>query len=346
MGKNIVVFGAGAMGSTLSAYLTRAGIEMTVIDPWHPHVAAIQKRGIQVTDPDGEFTAKLKALHVDQVKSIGAPIDVLFLAVKSPDTEWAIRYLAPYLAPDGYVVSAQNSLNEETIASVIGPEKVVGLVITFAASVFEPGKLLRYTATTDKISYHPGELDGADTPRIREVVGLLSAAGVTRVTNNMWGVLWAKLAHNGMFNSTAALTGLSSNPMLTNRTAREVMMQMGRESVIVGEAFGIRFADIAGIPPGHFKNLDHGGAQAIEEALLQIAAFRTGVRNSPPSMLQDILKGRRTEIDYMNGLIVRKGKEKNIPTPVNQAMRDAIHRLEEGEIKSDPGNLELFKNLI
>lgn len=346
MAKNIVVFGAGAMGSSIAGYLTRAGIEITVIDPWHTHIAAIQKRGIHVTDPDGEFVAKPKALHVDQVKNLGAPIDILFLAVKSPDTEWATRYLAPYLAPDGYIVSAQNSLNEETISSIVGPEKVVGLVITIAAAVYEPGELLRYTAPADKLSYHPGELDGTDTPRLQEVAELLSAAGLTKATDNIWGTLWAKLAHNNMFNVTAGLTGLSSNPMFNNGTARDVMMQIGRESVTVGEAYGIKFDNIAGISPEHFKNLNHGGAKAIEEAMLQIAAFRTGVRNSRPSMLQDILKGRRTEVDYLNGLIVRKGKEKNMPTPVNQAMLDAMHRLEDGEIKSDPSNLELFKGLI
>ena len=346
MRRNIVVFGVGAMGSSIAAYLTRAGIEITAIDPWHKHIAAIQKRGIHVTDPDGEFVAKLKALHVDQVKNLGAPIDILFLAVKSMDTEWATRYLAPYLAPDGFIVSAQNSLNEETISSIVGPQKVVGMVITIAAAVYEPGELLRYTAPADKLSYLPGELDGTDTPRLQEVAKLMTAAGQTKTTDNIWGVLWAKLAHNNMFNVTAALTGLSSNAMFNNGTARKVMMQIGRESVAVGEAHGIKFTNIAGIPPEHFKNLDHGGAQAIEEAMLKIAAFRTGVRDSRPSMLQDVLKGRRTEVDYLNGLIVRKGKEKNIPTPINQAMLDAMHRLEDGEIKSDPSNLELFKELI
>jgi len=346
MGKNIVVFGVGAMGSSIAAYLTREGIEVTVIDPWHTHITAIQKRGIHVTDPDGEFVAKMKALHVDQVKNLEAPIDVLFLGVKSPDTEWSTRYLAPYLAPDGYIVSAQNSLNEEIISSIVGPEKVVGLVITIAAAVYEPGELTRYTLPTDKLSYHPGELDGSDTPRLREVAELLSAAGITKATDNIWGVLWAKLAHNNMFNVTAGLTGLSSNPMFNNATARKVMMQIGRESVAVGEAHGIVFGNIAGMPPEHFKNLDSGGAKAIEEAMLKIAAFRTGVRNSRPSMLQDIMKGRRTEIDYLNGLVVRKGKEKGVPTPVNQAMLDAMHRLEDGDIKSDPSNLDLFKGLI
>ncbi len=346
MAKNIVVFGVGAIGSSIAAYLTRAGNEITIIDPWYAHVVAIQKRGLHITDPDGEFTVKLNALHVDQVESVGAPIDILFLAVKSQDTEWSTRYLAPYLAPDGFIVSAQNSLNEEIISSIVGADRTIGMVITIAAAVYEPGELLRYTAIGDKLAFQLGELNAADRPRLRKVTELLSAAGQSRTTDNIWGALWSKLAHNNMFNSTAALTGLSSNPMFNNATARKVMMQIGRESVEVGEAHGIKFIDIAGIAPEHFKNLDDGGAKAIKEAMLQIAAFRSGVRDSRPSMLQDILKGRRTEVDYLNGLIVRKGRDKKIPTPVNQTMLDAIHKLDEGEIKSDPSNLDLFEELI
>lgn len=342
MAKSIVAFGAGAIGSSIAAYLTRVGHDVTVIDPWFAHMVAIQKRGLHVTDPDGDFTVQMRALHVDQVKEVGAPIDVLFLGVKSQDTEWATRYVAPYLAPDGFIISAQNSLNEEIISSVVGPEKTMGLVVTISAAVYEPGELLRNSAIGDRLAFQVGELDGSDTPRLREMAGLLSKAGQTRATDSIWGALWTKLAGNSMGNALSGLTGLSSNPMFNNTTARKLMMRIGKEVVEVGEAHGIKFGNIAGVSPDNFKNLDRGGDKVIEEAMLKSAAGRTGIRDNRPSLLQDVLKARRSEVDYLNGLVVRKGKEKGIPTPLNQAVVDVMHRLDAGELRSDPANLELF----
>jgi len=346
MERNIVVFGAGAIGSSIAAYLVRDGHDVTVVDPWFAHMVAIQKGGLHVTDPDGEFTVRMRALHMDQVKEVGAPIDVLFLAVKSQDTEWASRYVAPYLAPDGFIISAQNSLNEEIISSVVGTEKTMGLVVTISAAVYEPGELLRNSAIGDRLAFQVGELDGRDTSRLGEMAELLSKAGQTRTTDNIWGALWTKLAGNSMGNALSGLTGLSANPMYNNATARQVMMRIGREVVEVGEAHGIKFGNIAGVLPDDFKDLDRGGDKVIEEAMVKSAAARTGIRDNRPSLLQDVLKARRSEVDYLNGLVVRKGEEKGIPTPVNKAVVDAMHRLDAGELKSDPANLELFAAYI
>jgi len=225
MNKNIVLFGAGAIGSCIAAYLAREGHEITVIDPWFAHMVAIQKRGLHVTDPEGEFTVNMRALHVDQVKDVGMPIDILFLAVKSQDTEWSTRYLAPYLSTEGLIVSAQNSLNEEMISSVVGPEKTMGLVVSIPAAVYEPGEVVRNSAIGDRIDFQVGELDGSDTPRLRELAELMSKAGQIEITDNIWGLLWSKLGTNCMVNSIAGLTGLSLSPMCKNAIARKVMMR-------------------------------------------------------------------------------------------------------------------------
>jgi 2-dehydropantoate 2-reductase len=339
MNKNIVLFGAGAIGSCIAAYLAQEGHEITVIDPWFAHMVAIQKRGLHVTDPEGEFTVNMRALHVDQVKDVGMPIDILFLAVKSQDTEWSTRYLAPYLSTEGLIVSAQNSLNEEMISSVVGP-------VSIPAAVYEPGEVVRNSAIGDRIDFQVGELDGSDTPRLRELAELMSKAGQIEITDNIWGLLWSKLGTNCMVNSIAGLTGLSLSPMCKNAIARKVMMRIGKEVVTVGEASGIKFDNIVGVSPENFRKLDTEGGPVIEEAILKMAPSHGGIRDSRPSMLQDILKARRSEIDYLNGLVVRKGKEKGIATPINQAVVDVMHLLDAGEMKVAPSNLELFKEYI
>ncbi len=346
MNRNIVIFGAGAIGSLIAAYLTRAGERLALIDPWFAHVVAMQHRGLHVTDPDGEFTVNLRALHVDQVKDLGAPIDILFLAVKSYDTEWSTRYLAPYLSAEGFIVSAQNGLNEELISSIVGVEKTMGMVVSSPSSLSSPGTLLRKTAIGDQLAFRPGELDGSDTPRLRDLAELLSQAGQCKTTDNIWGALWAKLASNAMSNGIAGLTGMGRRALWNDATARRVMMHIGGEVVEVGEACGIVFDRIRGVSPEHYRNLEGDSARVIDEAFLKQAGPWKGIRDHSPSLLQDVQKARRSEIDYLNGVVVRKGRERGIATSLNEAVVDAVHRLEAGEIASEPANLEMFREYI
>jgi 2-dehydropantoate 2-reductase len=191
-----------------------------------------------------------------------------------------------------------------------------------------------------------GELDGSDTPRLKEMARLFSDIGISKTTSNIWGTLWSKLVHNCMANAPSGLTGLSSNPMYMNATARRVMARLGREAVLVGEAHGIKFDEIYGVPSSTFKRLEAGGEQEINDAILKEARARTGARDNPPSLLQDVQKGRRSEVDYLNGLVVRKGAQKGVPAPLNQAITEAMHRVDGKVLKPGVQNLELFKKYL
>jgi len=343
--KNIVVFGAGALGSLVAAYLNRAGHLATVVDPWYAHMVAIQRDGLHVTDPDEEFTVRMRALHHDWLRE-AAPIDILFLSVKSMDTEQATRYVAPYLSPDGFIVSAQNSLNEEIISSIVGPERTIGMAATrITCAVYEPGVLLRYSSVRDKV-FQVGELDGSTTPRLQEVAGLMSNVAGASITGDIWGALWTKLAVNCMGNALAGLTGQTATPLASSPIARRVRMLIGKEVVEVGEAYGIKFGNIGGFPPEYYKDVDGPGGQAIEKKALEDAVRSAGKEEHKPSLLQDVIKRRRSEVDYLNGLIVRKGEQVGMPAPVNAATTEAVHRIDTGDLKPDMANLELFRELV
>jgi len=346
MAKNIVVYGAGAIGASIAAYLVKeGGHDLTLVDPWYAHVVSIQKNGLHVTDPDGEFDVKIKTLHHDQIKEVG-PIDILFLAVKSMDTEMCTRYLAPYLSSDGYIASAQNSLNEEIIAPIIGPEKTMGLVVTIGAGVYKAGQLLRDSGLRARLAFQVGELDGSDTPRLQELAKILDAAGVTQVTNDVWAALWTKLAGNSMGNALSGITGQTSHPFTHNATARKVRALIGREVILAGEAHGIKFGKVGGLDIEHYKNLGKGGFEVIEAAMTENIPEKGSIHDKAPSLLQDVIKVRRSEVDYLNGLVARKGKEKGVPTPVNDAVVKVMRRVDDGELKPDGSNAELFKEFL
>ena len=343
MGKKMAVFGAGAIGSTIGVYLARAGEDITLIDPWFLHIETIKREGLRVTAPDEEFTAPVKALNIDETSQLEGPLDILFLAVKSYDTEWATRLMIPYMKPDAFVVSAQNSLNEERIASIIGPERTMGCVVAFGGGLYEAGYLNR-TSDSKSLACHLGELDGSMTSRLEELANILAPLGRMDVTGNIWGELWSKLAVNCMSNSIAGVTSMGSGEWRGNPVARRIGVRIGAEVVQVAQALGYTIEPLmGGITPEAILATAEGKSTEAYERLEEFAATRfSGASEGRPSLLQDALKGRRTEVEYLNGLIVEKGKQVGVEAPANAAIAALVKKVEMGELKPERSNLEFL----
>ena len=145
MGKAIAVLGAGAIGSSTGADLTRARLDVTVVDQWPAHVEAIKADGLHVKMKDGDFHVPVRALHLCDLSSFNREFDIVFLAGKSNDTRWLTELIKPYLREDGVLVGLQNGMNDDTIASIIGRERTVGCVVELQAELFTPGQIQRNT---------------------------------------------------------------------------------------------------------------------------------------------------------------------------------------------------------
>jgi len=337
--EKLAVFGAGAIGSTLGAYLTRAGRDITLIDMWSAHVEEMAHRGLKVTAPDEEFTVKVKAVHLADVCSLREPFDAVFLSMKSYDSEWAVRFIAPYLKPAGVLVSAQNGINEDWLAPAIGYTRLVGCVVTLGAGLYEPGHVTR-TSASSRPSLTVGEMNGMVTSRLQELVKVLAPVGPTRATANLWGERWAKLIVNSMSNPIAGITGLGSAALRASAEVFPIVVRVACEALTVAEALGVQVEPVGGIPGQAY--LDAGrdlGLQELRDKLIE------GGRNlgaGRPSLLQDVTKGRRTEVEYLNGYVARKGHEVGVPTPMNEAVVQVVKRVESGALKQDPANLALL----
>src|SRR3982750_2952037 len=170
--KKIAVLGAGAMGSSVSADLTRAGYDVTVIDQWPAQVEALKSKGLRVEMTDGVIETPINALHLCDLASSNLEFDIVFLAVKSNDHRWLTELIKPYLKPHGVFVSIQNGMNDDSVASIVGRERTVGCVVELSAEIFTPGRVKRNT--THKTTWFAlGELDGFYTPRVREIEALM-----------------------------------------------------------------------------------------------------------------------------------------------------------------------------
>jgi 2-dehydropantoate 2-reductase len=337
--ERVAVLGVGAIGSMIGSYLTRAGSDITLIDMWPAHVEAMKSHGLKVTAQDEEFTVEVKAVHLADVCSLRQRFDVVFLSVKSYDSAWATRFIQPYLTPAGVLVSAQNSINEDWVAPIIGYTRILGCVVTLGAGLYEPGHVIR-TSSPSRPTFALGELNGLLTPRVQELVKLLSPVGATRLTANLWGERWAKLTTNSMGNAVAGVTGMNHPEMRASPEVFSIVVKIAGEALTVAQTLGVQVEAVGGIPPQAYLDAARGvGMEELRRKWLEAGRVLGAGR---PSLFQDAMKGRRTEVEYLNGYVVRKGREVGVATPMNQAIVEVTKRLEAGELRQDPGNLSLL----
>src|SRR5215469_9797110 len=346
--KKIAIVGAGAVGCYAGAHMVQAGEDVTYIDPWPENVEAIRAGGLRVTHiRDVEpFTVKPRALHLTEAQQLAkeAPIDIAFVCMKSYDTAWATALIKQYLAPGGYVVSLQNCMNEETIAGIVGWGRTLGSIASsITVELHAPGQVRRAAAKSGAghAVFRIGEVHGRVTDRARQVCRLLGCADSAVVTENLWGERWSKLVTNVMGNGLSACTGLVSRDLIKNDVIRHFSTRLGSEAIRIGQALGYTFDEVSHMDPETIARAGEGDAPAIRE----IDEHRLAEANRPgggehrPSTGQDMFKGRRTEIQFLNGFVASKGEEVGIPAPTNKILTDIVTRVERGELKPDPKHI-------
>ncbi len=334
--ERIGIFGAGAIGSVVGGMLTRAGRDVTLIDQWPEHVEAMKTRGLRLSGAMGDLVVPVRALHVHELQTLHERFDAAFVAVKSYDTEWATSLALSYLRePDGVVVDFQNGINDSRVAALAGVERSLGCVITISAGMYEPGHAMRTDSAA--LGFKIGEHDGTDTPRARELAAIMSAVAETKVTNNLWGERWSKLAINCMANPLSGLTGLGTLDVRTIPEIAAVGVHVGAEAIAVGHGVGHEVEPIYGIPAQRY--LDAYAGRGLADLLAEIAAIARARGGGQPSLLQDVIKGRRTEIDYLNGYVCAEGKRVGVRTPYNDAVVATVRGLGVG-FKPDRAHLD------
>ena len=343
MTMRIGIVGAGAIGCVVGGLLTQAGHDVTLIDQWPEHVETLKRQGLRLSGTCGDHLIAVQALHLHEVQRVVTPFDAVFVAVKSYDTEWATALGVAHLArPQGVVVDFQNGINDARVAAVAGRERTLGCIILIAAGMYEAGHAMR----TDRGSagFKIGELDGRDTPRARALAGVLSVVAPTTVTPNLWGERWSKLALNCMANPIAGLSGLGTAELRIEPGPRRLAVHLAAEVIGVGRARGFEVEPIWGIAAQRFVDAAAGrGLAEVEADISRDANSRIGGR---PSLLQDVMRGRRTEIEHLNGYVVAEGRKAGVATPINEAVVELYGRYRVGELKPDPRNLEPLLKLV
>ena len=347
MGNRIVIVSAGAVGGYTGGHMVKAGEDVTFIDAWPEHVDHMNKHGLRVTHAKdvAEFTVPVRALHFTQVQQCAKekPFDIAFICTKSYDTDWSTLMIKQYLAPNGYAVSLQNCMNEAAIAGIVGWGKTLGCIASsITVNLAGPGHIHRGAGKGGAAHtvYRAGEAHGLITPRAEEVVRLVGTADSAKVTANLWGERWSKLVANVMQNGLSACTGLGGGAMLQNDAIRHFSARLGSEAIRVGQANGYKLEEILHLPPETIARAGEGDAAAMKACDEQ--RFKDAGRVSAeqkPSMGQDMAKGRRTEINYLNGYVVKEGERLGMACKANAVLTDLVTRVERGELKADPSHI-------
>jgi 2-dehydropantoate 2-reductase len=356
MEERIAVLGAGGIGGSIAAYLARDGRDVTVIDQWPSHVDAIRKNGLTLTNRDDEFNTPVEALHLSEASGLKDPFDMVFLSVKSYDTIWSTYFIEPHLKPSGFILPAQNALNDETVARIVGFNRTVGCVVTIGAAVYEPSHVIRTDAPASHC-FTVGELSGLVTPRVQSVVEALNCIGPSSATTNIWGARWSKMIANCMGNALAGLIGPAASSMAPDEAqlASLIRVVTGCEVVRVGEALGVSVEPLAGVPASDFASAT--ALEDIKDIRDRLQARFSSINPTPeqierlgaparPSLLQDVIKGRKTEVDHLNGHIVAEGEKVEVPTPMNAAIVEVMNLVERGELQPHPSNMERLESYV
>lgn len=292
----IAVMGAGAVGCYYGGLLARAGHAVTLIGR-APHVAAVQRDGLRLQT--ASWQAQIP-LHASTQASAAHDAQWVLCCVKATDTEQAAADLAPHLAPDALVLSLQNGIDNAERLQARLAQRVAPVVVYVAAEMAGPGHVKHHGR---------GELVIGPSTDSPQLVAVFSGAGVpVHISDNVAGALWAKLIINCAYNALSAITQLPYGALVRGEGVEQVMRDIVQEGLAVAQGCGVTV-------PGDLWQAVAGLAHTMPDQLSSTA--------------HDLARRRRSEIDHLNGEIVRRGKKLDLPTPVNRALHSLVKLLEQ-----------------
>jgi 2-dehydropantoate 2-reductase len=329
--KKIVVVGGGGIGGITAAYLKDASFDVTLYDIDEAHVEHINKNGLVIDGVRGKKTVMLPA-----VTSLTGTFDIFFLSVKSLHTVDALNTIKDHMNSSSVVVSLQNGINEEIISEKISEKQTIGCVVGWGATNLGPGHL----SQTSKGKFIIGRLDGTVDPQLEDVKNILDQVTETVITDNILGHLWSKLLINCCIATIGVCFAADVKKLVSNQKMIPIMVGLTEELVRVAEYAEIRlekFEDV--LDMGLFRINDFDDYKRAVAIMKLAGRQHKGIKSS---MWQDVEKGRRTEIDYINGYVERKAIELGISTPMNKALIQLVKDIEQGKRSPSEENVEVF----
>ncbi len=334
----IVVIGAGAVGAVVAGHLADLNYDVQLVCKHREILESIENNGLRI-----EGIKEPIICYPDTVLDISQITDkpdIIFLATKATDVKELIQNSVPFLRDDTVVVSFQNGICEDSIAEIVRPDRTIGCVVGWGATMHGPGRI----ELTSDGEFILGELDGEVTHRLLIIKSMLEKIFKVRISTNIYGALFAKLIINSCISTLGAISGLNFGELLNLNIARTLCLQVLTEGVQVAKSCQIKLEKIGGkidlyklalVP----KELNSNFSLSLLKKHFMIQLIGLKYRRVKSSSLQSLERGKPTEIDFLNGYILKKAQEHDIPVPVNQKLVALVKEIETGKMKIDSENL-------
>ena len=331
----VAIYGAGSLGTILGAFISKAGVPVELINRNKAHIEALRTKGAQVVGTM-QFCQPVIAYTPDEMNG---QYDILFLMTKQQHNAEVVQMLKNYLAADGVLVTFQNGLPEMQIAEVLGEERVLGSTVAWGATLQSPG-VCELTSEPDALSFSLGAISEKRSKHFTKVKELLELMGTVDVEENFLGTRWSKLLINASFSGMSAVLGCTFGEAAGPKESRKVVQAIIKECIDVCQKGGIRIEPVQGKDIVKLLNYTNPLKKAFSFFIIPIAIRKHAKLKA--SMLQDLEKGKLTEVDAINGAVSEYGQKVGFPTPVNDKVVEIIHKIEKGELKPGFENLKYF----
>ena len=328
----VLIIGAGAIGGVTAAKMTGGVQRVAVLDANEEHVERMQDPGLLLDELGEERHVQVEA-HADPAE-LDEGFDFALLTLKATHLEAALEPLHDRGVAKAFV-SLGNGLVQDGIARLVGDENLIVGTVEWGATNLGPGHL----AQTTRAPFVIGEVDGKVRDRTRLLASILETVAEVRVTDNIRGQVWSKLLVNSTFSGLGVVSGLLYREIAEDPAGRDAAYELWREGYDVGQAEELDLPDVLGVPAEALVVRGTEDRQSADEAL-EVVMGQVGATKA--SMLQDLERGAKTEVDVINGAVVERGQAHGVPTPVNERVVELVHAMEKGERRPHP---EVFQEL-
>lgn len=329
------IYGAGSLGTILGAFITKKGGQIDLINHNAAHVKALQENGAKVVGTL-EFTQPVSAILDTEMSG---KYDIIFLMTKQLNNAAIVALLKEYLAEDGVIVTLQNGIPELQIGEIVGEDRVLGCTVAWGATMQGPG-VCELTSAPDSLTFSLGSLTGRMNHHWQDVKNLLEMMGPVELDTNFIGTRWSKLLINAAFSGMSAVCGCTFGEAAADKASRKVVQALIKECIDVCAKGNIKIEPIQGKDVVKLLNFNGPVKKAISFFIIPIAIKKHALLKA--SMLQDIERGKKTEVDAINGVVCAFGRKVGFPTPMNDKVVEIIHKIENGELKPSFDNVKLF----
>ncbi len=335
------IMGAGSIGTITGALIAKSGSQVDLVDSFQANVDALNQKGARIIG-HMEETVPVRAILPEEMEGV---YDLVIILTKQTTNDVVLKKVLEHIDGDSLVLTLQNGIPEYEIASYVGSERTAGGTVGFGATWLEPGvsELCTTKKVLDAFAFDIGSLDGKVSKRLLQAQELLNGVGNTIVLDNLMGVRWSKLLMNATFSGMSAALGCIFGRVLDDEIAIQCIAHIADEVIKSAHACGVKMVKMQG---HDYELLELSSNDDVNNKIPIYREVWGQHYNSKASMLQDLEKGRATEINHINGLVCKTGRQYGIPTPFNDKVVELVKRAEAAKCVNEFDLIKEFLPLL